>query len=135
MIERNGYLYIDDDQFSRDAMKIIVQRGMRETLTLFEDTTNFMQRLQALSQRPQVILLDIHMQPHDGFAVLEMLRTHPGYQDIPVVALTASVMNEEVQKLNDAGFNGVIAKPFSVRSLPGLLKRIQDGEPVWNIVE
>ncbi len=48
--------------------------------------------------KPDVILLDIHVKPYSGFEMLEMLRKMNGFVDVPVVALTASVMNEEVQK-------------------------------------
>jgi hypothetical protein len=51
------------------------------------------------------------------------------------VALTASVMNEEVHKLREAGFHSVIAKPIDVDTFPDLLHRIVGGETVWRIIE
>jgi CheY-like chemotaxis protein len=66
--------------------------------------------------------------------MLEMIRERPEFDHVPVVALTASVMNEEVQQLKRAGFNGVIAKPIDVDTFPDILQRILDGETVWRIV-
>jgi hypothetical protein len=42
-------------------------------------------------------------------------------------------MNEEVNKLRTAGFNGVIAKPIIQREFPGILKRILSEQEVWTI--
>ncbi|MGD9094095.1 MAG: hypothetical protein PVF74_14705, partial [Anaerolineales bacterium] len=62
-----------------------------------------------------------------------MLKSDPNYSKIPIVALTASVMNEEVQQLRRAGFDSGISKPISVRTFPALIQRIADGEKVWHI--
>jgi CheY-like chemotaxis protein len=50
-----------------------------------------------------------------------------------VVALTASVMNEEVERLKKAGFNGVLAKPIDQQAFPGVITRILNGEHIWNV--
>jgi DNA-binding NarL/FixJ family response regulator len=51
---------------------------------------------------------------------------------VAVVALTASVMYEEVRRLRDAGFDGVIAKPINFDTFPAALDRILSGGQVWN---
>ncbi len=50
-----------------------------------------------------------------------------------IIALTASVMNEEVAQLRQSGFNGAIAKPLSFSTFPALMERIANGETVWHI--
>lgn len=82
-----------------------------------------------------MILLDIHVKPHDGFEMLHMVQSMNGFDTIPVVALTASVMNEEVEELRQAGFHSVIAKPVDVDAFPDLLRRILTGESIWRIVQ
>jgi CheY-like chemotaxis protein len=67
--------------------------------------------------------------------MLNMLRGMTGFANIPTVALTASVMNEEVQKLKEVGFHSVIAKPIDIDAFPDLLERIARGESIWRIVE
>jgi CheY-like chemotaxis protein len=135
MMQQQGYLYVEDDPLSRKAMKMIIEKELEEAVDLFEDSHDFMARLAALNPSPKVILLDIHIQPYSGFELLKMIRTLPEYDAVPVVALTASVMNEEVSQLREAGFNGAIAKPFSIRTLPDWLRAIQSGESVWKITE
>jgi CheY-like chemotaxis protein len=75
------------------------------------------------------------VQPYDGFEMLQMIRQRTRFNDTPVVALTASVMNEEVQKLRQAGFNGCLAKPIDMNTFPDTLNRILLGESIWRVLE
>jgi CheY-like chemotaxis protein len=129
-------LYVEDDQQSREIMQLLLQMEMGLTnINIFADSSDFITRVLVIQPKPDVILLDIHLRPHDGFEMLSMLRQQPTFAAVPIVALTASVMNEEVQKLKNAGFNGVIAKPIDVDTFPGLLSRILHGESIWRIIE
>jgi two-component system, cell cycle response regulator DivK len=49
------------------------------------------------------------------------------------VALTASVMNEEIQHLRQAGFNGCLAKPIDMEQFPNQVDRILNGDSIWYI--
>jgi CheY-like chemotaxis protein len=129
------FLYVEDDPLSREVMQMIVEIGMSKQVAIFENSANFMNQLRALPKMPTVILLDIHMEPYDGFELLEMLLAEPDYVHIPVVALTASVMNEEVERLRTSGFSGAIAKPLSVQTFPNLVTRIINGETIWHIID
>lgn len=134
MSHETAFLYVEDEAMSRMVMEILMKRGLGyQNLTIFENSENFMDRVSRLEQKPDIIFLDIHMQPHTGFEMLAMLRQHPDYTDTCVIALTASVMNEEVDLLRQSGFNGAIAKPIDQLVFPELLEQILQGEPVWNI--
>lgn len=134
MFNTHTYLYVEDDPLSREALSIIMRRVLKiERLYIFEDSENFLDRLKALPDQPSIFLLDIHMQPYTGFEMLAMLRKEPAYAEARIVALTASVMNEEVTMLREHGFNGVIAKPINVSSFPKVLQRLVDGESVWHV--
>ena len=135
-MENPTILYVEDDMQSREILRVLVEEVMQLSgLTIFENSQNFLERLIALSPRPDVILLDIHMVPINGFEMLKLLRGHELFKSTPVVALTASVMNEEVERLRQAGFNGVIPKPLNMDSFPSLMERIVQGEEIWNILE
>lgn len=134
MVNNHVYLYVEDDPMSRQALELILRRIMHiNHLYVFENTADFMARLQALPLKPTFVLLDIHMAPYTGFEVLTMLRQHPDYQNTIVIALTASVMNEEVALLKQSGFDGVIGKPIQVTSFPDLIQRVLNGESIWHI--
>jgi CheY-like chemotaxis protein len=116
-------------------MQTIVENTMGvHKLAIFEDSENFMERLKALPVRPGLILMDIHIRPHNGFEMLRMIRDAPEFSAVKVIALTASVMNEEVEQLHTSGFDGAISKPLRVTTFPDLISRILNGEAVWHIV-
>ena len=135
MFNDHNYLYVEDDPLSCEVMQMIMQEAMGiERLTILHDSEDFIETVRSLPLLPDMILLDIHMQPIDGFHLLALLRADPAFQDARIVALTASVMSEEVEQLREAGFDGVIAKPLSVITFPGLMERIVQGEAVWEIM-
>lgn len=133
--EQPSILYVEDDIHSRRVMTLMLNSMMKlPNLTIFDDSSDFLPRAEALSPKPDIIFLDIHMEPHSGFEMLDMLRRSPLFCETPVVAVTASVMNEEVIRLRSAGFDGCIAKPLSMEQFPHLLHAILRGEEVWRIV-
>ncbi len=127
-------LYVEDDPQSRKLMSMLLKGRMKlPNVTILEDSQDFLANVEALDPKPDVILLDIHMKPFNGFEMLTMLREIEWLNDTPVVALTASVMNEEVQQLRSIGFNGCLAKPIDLQTFPETLERILDGETIWRI--
>jgi CheY-like chemotaxis protein len=127
-------LYVEDDTLSRKVMNDFLKRRLGyQYITIFEDSEDFVEKLEMLSPVPDIIFLDIHMQPLDGFEMLQQIRQNPLFHATRVVALTASVMNEEVKLLQQKGFDGVFAKPLDVDAFPKVLQRILDGEQVWII--
>jgi two-component system, OmpR family, response regulator len=129
------FLYVEDDLFSRQIMQLLLERVMKfNHVFIFENSQDFMARLEALPRKPDLIFLDIHMQPDDGFTLLAMLRSHNDYKHLRVAAVTASVMNEEVERLNKAGFDGVLAKPIDQTIFPDVVQRILKGERIWNVL-
>jgi len=122
-------LYVEDDPASREVMVLILREMMAcDAYHIFDDSEDFIARVTALVPQPNIILLDIHVLPHSGFEMLTMLREVEAYKHIPIAALTASVMNEEVQRLQNAGFNAVFSKPIDIDTFPNKLTRILQGE-------
>ena len=115
-------------------MRTCLTRGLGyQNVTIFEDSSNFSAKLGQCLSQPDVVFLDIHMEPLDGFAMLKLIRKNRVCQSTKVIALTASVMNEEVKMLREAGFDGVLAKPLDYDVFPKVLRRVLDGEQVWHI--
>jgi two-component system, cell cycle response regulator DivK len=81
--------------------------------------------------RPDLILLDIQIPHEDGYTVLQQIRRHPCLRDTLVVAVTANIMPQDVERARAAGFNGFIGKPISSCRFPQQIERILAGNVVW----
>lgn len=127
-------VYVEDDENSIFVMKMVVERVMKlPTLYVLQSSADFVQQVKGLGVVPDVFLLDIQMKPYDGVELLSMLRKDPQFKCSKVIALTASVTNEEVSLLKSGGFDGAIAKPLNIEVFPDLIARIINGEQVWYI--
>lgn len=135
MTQRNyHYLYVEDDALSREVMVILLENLVGVgSLTIFEESKDFMARLSAVDPMPDFILLDIHVKPHDGYEILRLLRSDADYRECKLIAVTASVMTDEVQKLKADGFDGALAKPLDMTTFPELIERLEAGEAVWQV--
>jgi len=77
-------------------------------------------------ERPALILMDIHLPGIDGIEALRRLRADAGTRDIPVLAVTASAMTHDRQKILAAGFDGYQSKPISVRPFLAAVRETLD---------
>ena len=68
---------------------------------------------------PELVLMDIALPGIDGAEATRQLKADAATASIPVVALTASVMQADRARFGDEGFAGVIAKPIDVLKFPG----------------
>jgi CheY-like chemotaxis protein len=64
-----------------------------------------------------VLLIDIMMPGMDGYTVIRQLRKQPGFEDLPVIALTARASDEDRQQCLAAGANDCVVKPLEPRVL------------------
>lgn len=69
----------------------------------------------ARESKPDLILMDIQLPGMSGIDALKALRAAPATAAIPVVAITASVMQQDRQQIMNAGFDGFIEKPINLR--------------------
>lgn len=132
MTAKFNYLYVEDDALSREVMETLMREVIGVgSLTTFEDSKNFAARLATLNPMPDFILLDIHVHPFDGYTMLDMIRDNAAFQDVVVLAVTASVMAQEIEHLKMRGFNGALAKPLDMMTFPELIRRLEAGETIW----
>lgn len=68
----------------------------------------------ARERAPALILMDIHLPGMSGIEALKALRGEAATAAIPVIAITASVMQESLREVLAAGFNDLIEKPINV---------------------
>ena len=83
--------------------------------------------------RVDLILMDIRLPYEDGYQALHKLRDHEDLCKIPVVAVTAYASEDQMRRAREAGFDGFIGKPLDPDRFPQQVRRMLDGEPVWEI--
>ena len=99
-----SFLYAEDDPMSRQVMHVMLTKlalGGGAEVTIFEDSSNFMDRVKALPKVPDVIFLDVQITPHTGFEMLKMLRGDTAYDGKPIIAMTASVTVSDIEDLKN----------------------------------
>lgn len=81
----------------------------------------------AVKEPPDLVLMDLQLPGIDGTEALRRLRESPRTADIPVVAVTAQAMKQDRERALEAGFNGYIEKPISVRAFPDQVRSFLSG--------
>ncbi len=107
-------LVVDDDQDTLKLLRLILESsGLMPVLT-----ENGREALLAIrEQPPDLVLCDILMPELDGYETLVAIRADPATQALPVLMLSALGQEQDVQRALEAGANGYIVKPFSLRRL------------------
>lgn len=77
------------------------------------------------------LLLDIQLPGEDGYTILQRIRALPSLAETKIVAVTASVMPEDVNRARVAGFDGFIGKPIDRHHFDNVLHQIVNGSLVW----
>ncbi|HEY9772726.1 MAG TPA: response regulator [Planktothrix sp.] len=115
-------LIIDDDK----NIVMIAQIGLSDTPEWDVITALSAQEglEKALSEQPDLILLDMVMPDMDGKAALALLRGNTATAGTPVIFMTARAEKEEVEGYMRLGAVGVIVKPFEPMSLSSEIKTI-----------
>jgi two-component system cell cycle response regulator DivK len=82
----------------------------------------------AASELPDLVLMDLQLPGIDGMEALRRLRGSPLTASIPVVAVTAQAMKHDRERALEAGFDGYVEKPISVREFPDQVRKFLPGE-------
>lgn len=112
-------MIVDDVEFNTMLLKRIIE---------FDDVTfleakNGEAALEVLqSERPDLIFMDIRMPGMSGYSVTEIIKENPRLKDIPVVAFTASTMNDDQERI-DTIFDAFLQKPVFKKEVMAVLKR------------
>ncbi len=105
-------LIVEDNEKNLKLVRDVLQVKGYETL----DAGTAEDGLKIAAERtPDLILMDIQLPGMNGIDALKALRANPATAAIPVIAITASVMQQDRQEIIRAGFNGFIEKPINLR--------------------
>ena len=115
-------LYIEDNPVNQLLMEAMLGQQTRLRMIGAELPETGLQL--ALTQRPDLILLDIQLPGIDGYEVLRRLRAEAATRDIPVIALSANALGADIERGRAAGFAAYLTKPIDQRELVAALKRV-----------
>ncbi|MCB8966066.1 MAG: response regulator [Ardenticatenaceae bacterium] len=83
--------------------------------------------------RVDLVLMDLRLPHDDGYEALRQIRADERLHDTRVVVVTAQGSAAELQKAKAAGFDGFIAKPLDADQFPEQIRKILDGDAVWDL--
>lgn len=109
-------LVVDDNEINRIlARKVLSKCGVR--VDFAENGRLAVEKVRA--REYDLVLMDIHMAGMDGLEATRQIRSNPGeyFKKLPVIALTASIMSNDLGKLSEAGINDFVLKPFTPDTL------------------
>jgi len=117
-------LAIEDDPLIMDLIAILLER---EGHSVVRATTAEEGIAAAGRSPPDLILMDVALPGIDGLEATRILKADPATRMIPVVALTAQTMKEDVERATRAGCDAFIMKPLSTRAFLQQVSRLLDG--------
>jgi CheY-like chemotaxis protein len=103
-------LYVEDNPINALIISELIARRPDLTLHIAPDGTSGVRQAQAL--RPDLILLDMQLPDFDGHEVLRRLRADPATEQIPVIAVSANAMPDDIQRALRAGMQDYWTKPL-----------------------
>jgi CheY-like chemotaxis protein len=117
-------LVVDDNNINR----LLINR----VLTKWEATAEFAENgIQAVdkikTKNFDVVLMDIYMPEMGGIEATQIIRSMPDtyFHEVPIIALTASLLSSEKAQMAEAGMNDFILKPFEPKDLYNKLSAYQ----------
>jgi two-component system, cell cycle response regulator DivK len=113
-------LIVEDNEKNMKLVRDVLQFKGYETLEAVNGTDGV--RL-ARERKPDLVLMDIQLPDIDGITALGQIRADPHTQKIPVVAVSASVMPDDQQRIVASGFDAYVTKPINVKSFVETVER------------
>jgi two-component system cell cycle response regulator DivK len=113
---RAKVLYIEDNLDNMTLVKRVLEI---EGYEVFGAQTGYEGLTKALEITPDIVITDINLPDIDGYRITESLKKNGKTSHIPIVAMTANVMEKDRENVLRAGCDGYITKPIDVDELPG----------------
>lgn len=109
-------LMVENDLLHRKYVHMLLTKAHVKTM----EASAGKEALELLAtHEPDVVLTDINMPEMNGFELALQIRNHPSIQNrsIPIVALTGTISEEDIQRFREVGINDYLVKPFTPKDL------------------
>lgn len=104
-------MVVDDERDNLEVISRLLQ-FLGSTVITAENGTEALRKLE--TEKPTFILSDLLMPEMDGWKLFQRIRKDAKTAQIPIIAVTASTMTVDAKSAMTYGFDGFIAKPFSI---------------------
>ncbi|MBK9143367.1 MAG: response regulator [Candidatus Melainabacteria bacterium] len=116
------------------TQEVLEESGIYFNLTVVQDGVEAMAYLELADQglviNPDLVLVDLNMPQMNGHMLLEKMRTVLGIEETPVVVLTVSNLDQDIDRALNLGMNYYLRKPARSETLGELVKEICD---LWSV--
>ena len=117
-------LYIEDNPDNMILVKRILEIEGYEVIGALTGREGL---TKAMQNKPDIVITDINLPDIDGYEITHNLKTDKTTAHIPVVAMTANVMQKDRENVFGAGCDGYITKPIDVDELPEQIESFLKG--------
>jgi len=117
-------LIVEDNEKNMKLVRDILRHNGHDTL---EATTGVDGVSLAVEKRPDLVLMDIQLPDIDGIEALRRIRAVADLDAMPVVAVSASVMPDDQQKIVASGFDAFVTKPINLKQFLETVRRFLAG--------
>ena len=122
-------LLVEDNKVNQMlARKLLESKGVR--VDIANDGQQALDRLNETGpSHYDCVLMDLQMPVMDGYTATRHLRARPEFNALPIVAMTAHAMTEEIERCTALGMNGHVTKPIHPPTLYNTLKPLRRKAP------
>jgi len=130
-LEDQVIVIVEDDTNSYLATMDLLKMEGAESIYGCNSSNEAMELVDTLPT-VDLFLLDIYMPGETGYDLIKRIRANPKVQASRVVALTASVMYDDIRRMQEAGFDSFIGKPVRPTRFGGQVRQILSGDDLWD---
>ena len=128
-MDEKRVLVIEDDELNRKLVKEILRMGNYRTIEAIDAETGIQM---ARQHKPDLILMDVHLPKMDGLSATRIIKGDKDLKQIPIVAVTALAMPEDLDKVLEAGCDDYVSKPFRFQNLLTTIDQLLDSSDRGN---
>ena len=112
-------LYVEDEPLNQALVRSIIKQIPNTELITAATGEEGIEL--ALTQKPDLILMDLNLPGISGYDALEVIKQEPDFTSTPVFAVSANAMPEEIERGKTAGFLDYLIKPINIENTRNLL--------------
>jgi DNA-binding response OmpR family regulator len=121
-------LLLEDDRTTaaliRQVLAATYIANPLDHLTSGNEAVEHLARLAQTGPRPVLVVLDLSVPDMSGLEVLKRMRAHPELAGVPVVMLSGSGDDEDIERAYEIGIDAYLVKPAGIHGLPDVIRRL-----------